>query len=90
MVECWTCRGRGRLGFAFKVGAIPCPRCEGAKRVPAIMLEWAKAGALLRDDRRSRRMDLRKEAQRLGILPSELSNAEHGMVDPSTIKSGDT
>lgn len=58
---------------------IPCPRCKGACVVPDEMPEWIAAGKELRDIRLAMNLGLRKAAEAIGVLPSDLSFAEQGL-----------
>lgn len=87
--ECPRCKGEKiTWGFAcpgFKYVEMPCEQCKGKGEVPESMTDWIKEGAKLRDDRLAREMTLRKEAKRLGISVTRLSEAERGVIDPATM-----
>lgn len=90
-MECPSCSGSGKiLGFfAIRVdgGCDPCRefqclRCKGSGTVLDEMTMWIAAGKTMREDRRSRRNTLRKEAEKRKMKPSELSAMEQGRVKP--------
>lgn len=90
--ECPSCHGDGYITGLFPVYAedcaserkpsveLTCDRCQGTGNIPDEMLEWIERGRKLREDRKSRGMTLRKEAEERGMLPSELSRIERGIV----------
>lgn len=91
--ECPVCSGTGKLLGVFPVYAedVPqadrkpciefdCMKCGGTGKVTATQLWRIAAGNLSKQERLSRDMTLREEAERLGILPSELSRLENGHV----------
>lgn len=82
--QCWTCRGAGQVN-SFDGYAFNCYRCDGEGICLSIMHEWEKAGRLLQGMRRSMRIPLREIAHRLKTSPSKASNAEWGVIEPSTI-----
>ena len=83
-VTCPDCKGEGvNRGYAcpgFRMVEIPCLRCKGKKTIPEEMLQWIKNGEAMTEKRREAGIPLRKEAKRLGILASDLTDLEMGMV----------
>lgn len=62
------------------VQEMKCFTCKGSGKVSAEYAARIKAGAALRDDRRSRGLNIREEAKRLGIDPRELNDREQGRI----------
>lgn len=88
LVKCWTCDGTGIAGYALHRKAnvtIPCNRCKGTKTCPAIMRKWEEEGKAHMKERQRRDLSIRERAAELGCTLPELSDAEHGRIDPSTI-----
>lgn len=93
-VQCPTCNGTGRIlgvmpvygpghrGERKPVIDMQCNRCNGSGEIPEVQLEWIRRGRAMRDDRLKRRVTLRAESRRRGMLPSEPSAIEQGRVDP--------
>ena len=90
---CPACKGKKELAVfpipssdGQVITSISCYRCEESGEVPDIQAEWIILGEKLREERLSRKVILRDEANRLGISALTLSEAERGMIDPRTIK----
>ena len=83
-VICPDCKGDGVLiAYAcpgFRKVEMTCLRCQGNKTIPEEMLQWIKNGEAMTKKRRAAGIPLRKEAKRLGILASQLTDLEMGMV----------
>ena len=99
-VTCVSCGGAGKVtgimpvygpdhkGERKPVIDIECHRCDGSGLMPAIHLEWIKLGRAMKIKRLERAVTLRAEAQRRGMLPSELSAMEQGRVKPVPAEKG--
>jgi len=59
-----------------------CARCQDKGEVKIITLWWLKEGRRMQDDRLSRNLTLKKEADRRGISIIELSDMERGFIEP--------
>lgn len=86
---CPDCKGKKEI-FGIGCGEnihcrpmfLPCLRCNGIGKVPNEMKEWIKTGNKYRRIRLKKRITLRKQAKKLGILPSLLSRMEGGYLKP--------
>ena len=87
-IQCPGCQGRGtnrvlaNLGGHCEQRDINCLKCRGKGTITETMLTWAARGEAMRQDRISRKVSLREEAERLSIPPVELSQMEHGATEP--------
>lgn len=84
-MKCPDCM-EGKLVGAFHPVILDCPRCNKTGEVPDIQAEWIKAGEEIRNIRRENGLILREAAEMLGINPSELSEYERGIRNPSKLK----
>ena len=85
IVSCWDCNSTGILALArFNTAGvdIPCDRCNGTGKCPAIMREWQNLGAAYKEDRQRNDRSLREEAKLRGYNVVTLSKAERGIIDP--------
>ena len=64
----------------------PCHRCGGTGRVSAEMSDWISRGRALRNARIVRWELIWQMSERLGVGPSEISNAETGRIDPAPLE----
>ena len=80
-IKCPSCKGEKKLyGIGcpgFKPIEMDCPNCD---KNGEIEKEKYEAGQKRKKNRLKRKMTLRKEAQRLGICPAELSQIERGIL----------
>jgi hypothetical protein len=96
------CDGKGKLIGMFPVYAphvpkekrkpyveLECSFCEGAGVVDDAALQRREQGQACRQERLSRGMGLRAEAERLGISPVELSQREQGIAAQASSGVGD-
>jgi len=90
-MECPDCSGDGKVIGLFAIRTdggcdpcreFPCFRCGGSGSVPDETTVWMTTGKAMREDRKSRRNTLRKEAEERGMRPSVLSDMERGRVEP--------
>lgn len=87
-IICPECKGRGQnytvlcvrttSGGYHKEGNMPCLTCDGTGQLSTEAHQRYTDGRAMADDRKARGMTLRREAERLGISPSELSDREWG------------
>jgi len=73
------------MGFGcpgFRPVTLPCIVCHGKKTVDEKALEWRKVGEEMRKERIARGVSLREEAKERKMLPSILSEMEHGVREP--------
>ncbi len=82
-ITCWDCDGDGFVKLFH--GVVGCTRCGGYGAVPKITATWYETGKAIKRARLSRRVNLRDEAQRLGVNPMAYSDIELGKIDPATI-----
>lgn len=74
--------------------AIPCLQCDGAGEITGEAAAWVREGARLAEERTELGMTQREMAAHLTregpreITVVDVSRAEHGMVDPSTVYPG--
>lgn len=90
-MKCPDCEGHGKTvatHVSYANGthgygvAMPCLRCSGSGTVPDVMREWMARGRRLREKRLAARRNLREEAARRGLNVVELSQMEHGKIEP--------
>lgn len=89
-VECPSCHGSCQA-FAFvdyadgsgSSGWGPCSHCNGTGSITAKQAKREIAGRLLRDERVRRHIALTVAAAAFETTPQELSQAEHGRIDPA-------
>lgn len=89
LVSCWDCNSTGILALArFNTAGvdIPCDRCNGTGKCPAIMREWQLLGAAYKEDRQRNGRSLREEAKLRGCNVVTLSKAERGIIDPHELR----
>lgn len=80
-MKCPDCLGNGN-SFALVHGKprlSRCPTCNGTCEVSADRADAIERGNAMRLDRMARKVTLRKEAVRLGISPTRLSQMEQGI-----------
>jgi hypothetical protein len=98
-MECPDCKGLGKLLGLFPVYAehVPqeerkpaiefkCDLCRGIGAVPHYMARRILKGHQLRDVRLEKQIGLRECAERLGVQPSYLSDAQRGKLPIGRIK----
>jgi len=81
-ITCFDCEGFGKIEFAFHPGSLPCRRCGGTGKCPAIMAKWRDAGKKLMLARISAGQGLHMRARYIGMDARLLSDIERGMRDP--------
>jgi hypothetical protein len=87
-VECPDCQGEGHVraigcGKKGPVALImDCELCGNTGSIDAQRHGWLEEGRKLKDDRISRGLVMRKEAERRGMNPVELSKMERGIIAP--------
>ena len=84
-MNCPECNGEGATyGFCcpgFNPITLPCGLCKGQKVISEEQAKWVEYGANLREARKAARITLREGARLRGILASELSDIERGVVN---------
>lgn len=98
-MECPDCKGIGKLVGLFPVYAEHVPReerkpaiefkcdlCEGYGSVPQFMERRIRKGQQLRTVRLEKKIGLRECAERIGVQPSHLSDAQRGKLSIGRIK----
>ncbi len=91
MITCPECHGH-KTGLAIVMTAgkafeMDCPTCNGTGQVTAEFMLRLHEGRAMRDARIQRGVGLREEAERRGILPSDLCKMENGHLEPVWDKS---
>lgn len=81
---CPDCGGeRARLAIAMSAGKafmLECPTCSGSGMVTPEFLERRAEGRRMREARVKRGVGLREEAERRGMLASDLCRMESGHI----------
>lgn len=81
MSKCPKCNGFGKLlAILPKCFEMGCPTCKGAGELCGYQILRFNRGQKLRERRLSFRVGLRECAERMGIQPSRLSEAEQGLA----------
>jgi DnaJ-class molecular chaperone len=85
-MTCPECKGeKHHLALACpgaRLLKMPCHVCQGSGEVSEEQAQWIIEGERMRKDRRNRGLTLRREAERRGMKPVELSDMEWGRVKP--------
>ena len=89
MATCPACTGRkGSVALVMLAGKgceerwMACFLCKGEGVVTPEKLSWVQRGHAMTEARQARDMSLFEEAKRLGISRVELSQMEHGQIEP--------
>ena len=83
--QCPKCQGSGSFtALSFRVGplAFPCEFCRGEGTVAIEAIEQHERGQELKRKRQALQKGPREFAELIGILPSDLTKAENGTMEP--------
>ena len=91
-MTCPDCEGAGVLVAVacpgFRRISMPCLMCKGEKVVSVKVIEWKRIGEEMKQERITRSVTLRIEAQQRGMEAVELSEMERGIREPVRRASG--
>ena len=88
-ISCPGCKGESSYMALVRYGdergcveqRMDCHQCKGKGQVSSEMLVWIERGNAMREDRLSRGIGQREEANRLGISVVKYSQMEFGKID---------
>ncbi len=64
---------------------LPCFKCDSTGKISEQHFRWYQHGQQMRAERIARGVGLRQEAERRGMLPSDLCDMENGKIEPKPI-----
>lgn len=86
-IICPDCNGAGEREGIAHPGArfirIECSFCEVSGYITPQRAEWREIGQAHRRARLARDESMMECARRVGVLPSEISGFERGLIDPA-------